>query len=378
MKTFSTIHKLFPFALVILVGVLLIFFLHFFQNLNEAVLSNQLRIYRLNTTYYQGRIAAERGTDSTAADVWDQKLHKNLDQVLDHPFFSQLRRIDGDLDRTLETLEEELLLLMEEARKADKEEIEDNLQKLQHYVRLHTDRQLFTLRMFNNVNALSLLLLMSVLLHLFYRNHQKQKELEKALEEKDFLIKEVHHRVKNNLAMVQSFISLQSDRFENRAVLQNLESQIRAILTIHKKLYQDDDVTQIHLRRYVHEIVTEIFYSLSYEPVEVNIDIDEEVYMSPGKSVLIGLILSEFATNAVKHGFNDSARSFVVQLEEVGSEYELRVANSGNRFPDDVELNTSSSLGLVLVQNLVSQLKGRYHLEREPQTEFVITFPKAP
>jgi two-component sensor histidine kinase len=372
MKMFGSLQKSFPLAVLVIAGVLLIFLLHFFQNMNEAVLSNQWRVFQLHSSFYKSQIYEEN------REVWRGELEARLEQVVQQPFFEQLRRVDSELSTTLGDVEHEIRTLLSKPEAAKPKRIDKKLSVLQDYIQVHIDRQLFTIRMVNNFNAASLLLLMGIMLYLFYRNNEKQEKLEKALEEKDFLIKEVHHRTKNNLAMVKSFLNLQSDKIGNREVVQDLESQISAILTIHRKLYQDDDVTTIHLPRYLHEIVSEIFYSLSKDPITLEVDIDEDVYINPDRAVLLGLIVTELATNAVKHGFSEEEDNiFRMQLREDDGHYHLSVSNSGHPFPEQFDIAQATSLGLVLVGSLVQQLRGSYSLERSPHTTFTISFPRA-
>jgi two-component sensor histidine kinase len=104
---------------------------------------------------------------------------------------------------------------------------------------------------------------------------------------------------------------------------------------------------------------------------------DEDVHIDPDRAVLLGLILSELATNAVKHGFTPQERGFRIGLCRVEEQYRLRIENTGRRFPPGYDITRSESLGLVIVQNLVSQLHGTLSFEREPNTAFEIAFPRS-
>lgn len=355
-------------ALLILVG-----FLHFTHNLTEAVLSNQWRVYQLNTAYYRSRSLSESNSERNQHNSDFAHL---LNKSAQSPFFDKLRGVDTQLESALKTLENEVATLSKNPEQADHDSIQASLSTLQKYIETHIDRQLFSIRMSNNATGFALLLLMGLIVYLYYRNNLSLKQLEKALEDKDFLIKEIHHRVKNNLAMITSFINLQSDKIENETVVQDLKNQIRAISTVHEKLYRDDNVSEIHFPRYVRELVAEIFYSLSHTPISIEIDMDD-IYIDPDRAVPLGLILSELATNAVKHGFDPHLEKnyFRVSLSDKNSHYTLKIANSGHPFPEGLNIKTVSSLGLILIQNLVQQLRGRLTLERNPDTRFTITFP---
>lgn len=355
-------------ALVILVG-----FLHFTHNLTEAVLSNQWRVYQLNTAYYHSRVPSESNSERNQHNSDFAHL---LNETAQSPFFDKLRSVDTQLDSALNTLETEVDTISKSPEQADHDSIQASLATLQKYIETHIDRQLFTIRMSNNATGFALLMLISLIVYLYYRNNLSLKQLEKALEDKDFLIKEIHHRVKNNLAMISSFINLQSDKIENEAVVQDLKNQIRAVSTVHEKLYRDDNVSEIHFPRYIRELVEEIIYSLSHIPISIEIDMDD-VYFDPDRAVPLGLILSELATNAVKHGFDPhlDKNYFRVTLSDNRSHYQMEITNSGHPFPKDLNIMTVSSLGLILIQNLVQQLRGRFTLDRTPNTRFTITFP---
>ena len=367
------IKKLFPLIILLAALVILVGFLHFTHNLTAAVLSNQWRVYRLNSSYYRSQSLAESNSERTQHNSDFAHL---LNKTAQSPFFDKLRKVDSQLDSALNTLMSEVETLSQNPEQADHESIQTSLDTLQQYIETHIERQLFTIRMSNNATGFALLLLISLIVYLYYRNNLNLKQLEKVLEDKDFLIKEIHHRVKNNLAMITSFINLQSDKIDDQTVVQDLKNQIRAVSTVHEKLYRDDSVSAIHFPRYVRELAAEIFYSLSRTAISIEIDMDD-VYIDPDRAVPLGLILSELATNAVKHGFDPQfEKNYLrVALSEQNSHYQLEIENSGHPFPEDLNIKTVSSLGLILIQNLVQQLRGSLTLDRNPHTCFTITFP---
>ena len=367
------LKKVFPLIIMLVVIVILVGFLHFTHNLTEAVLSNQWRVYQLNTTYYRSRSLSESNSER---DNHNSDFSILLNKTSQSPFFNKLRSVDTQLNSALNTLENEVDTLSKSPEQADHDSIQASLTTLQKYIETHIERQLFTIRMSNNATGFALLLLMGLIVYLYYRNNVYLKQLEKALEEKDFLMKEIHHRVKNNLAMISSFINLQSDKIKEVCVVQDLKNQIRAVSTVHEKLYRDVSVSAIHFPRYARELVEEIIYSLSHTAISIEISMDE-VYINPDRAVPLGLILSELATNAAKHGFdlNLEKNYFRVSLSEKSSRYTLVVENSGHPFPEDLNIKTVSSLGLILIQHLVQQLRGSLTLDRNPTTRFIITFP---
>ncbi len=366
------LKKVLPFVILLSVGFVLVSFLHLNHKLTETVLSNQWHIYRLSTMYYRNQ-AIEHS--EPLRGIYAREFKKLIHTTTERPFFKKIRIVDPDINAALSTLEAESESLSRNFSEVNKQSMEKSLSLLQQNVDTHIDKQLSAIQISNNATGLALIILVGLALYLYHRNDLYLRQLQQAVEEKEYLIKEVHHRVKNNLAMIHSFLNLQAYKIENDSVVQDLKNQIRAVSTVHEKLYNDDNVTAIHFPRYVRELVSEIFYSLSRSPVSLHIDMDD-IYIDPDRAVPLGLILSELATNAVKHAFEQyNENSFTVKLSEEKQKYTLTVKNSGRPFPEDVNLNTVSSLGLVLINNLVQQLHGSLSLKKNPHTCFTITFP---
>lgn len=199
----------------------------------------------------------------------------------------------------------------------------------------------------------------------------------RLLAEKELLLKELNHRVKNNLAMVFSLINLK--RLEMDIDLSDLQNQIRAIELIHQNLDQAKGVTEVFCREYFSDLLSSIFSSLSSRSVTVETDI-HEVYIATSVAVPLGLIVNEIATNAIKHGFTDDGEArFLMKLKEdrVNDRCEVVLSNSGKPFPHDLGLDNPQTLGLRLVSALTKQLNATIDLERSPKPVFTIRFPTA-
>jgi PAS domain S-box-containing protein len=197
----------------------------------------------------------------------------------------------------------------------------------------------------------------------------------RLLEEKDFLMKELNHRVKNNLAMVASLINLKDS--ESATDLSDIRHQIEAIGLIHEKLYQSESVAEICLRNYINDLLDTVFSSFTARPVTIEVDIDD-FRVSAKIAMPLGLIINEIATNAIKHGFTceDEARFFVkMDKDRQNGEYEVILSNTGNPFPDEVDLGNPQTLGLRLISALTVQLGGTINLRRAPHPAFTIRFP---
>lgn len=205
---------------------------------------------------------------------------------------------------------------------------------------------------------------------------EAEKDLQISLEEKEFLMQELGHRVKNNLMMVSSLISLKDSALGGRADLTDIKRQVEAILLLHEKLDGMERVNNIDFGKYVEELVENLF-SFSRKPVKLEIDITD-ILLPTKQAVPLGLIVNEIATNAVKHGLTDEEEAnFSVSLREVpaAGEYILTLSNNGKPFPEGIDLENPSTLGLRLVSALVSQLNGTVELTRAPHPVFTIRFP---
>ena len=206
---------------------------------------------------------------------------------------------------------------------------------------------------------------------------ETEQRLKKTIEEKDFLMKEINHRIKNNLAMVSSLINLKDTSLGKSVDLSDLSNQIDAIRIVHEKLFQTEDVTRINVREYAEHLL-ETVLSFSGTPVEIENNVDA-VKIHTRKAVSLGLIINEIATNAVKYGFRDDGNTsrFTASMkkDEASGQFVLKLSNSGEPFPADIDIEQPETLGLQLITVLVDQLQGTLELQREPNPVFTIRFP---
>lgn len=206
-----------------------------------------------------------------------------------------------------------------------------------------------------------------------------ENELKQSLNEKDVLLKEIHHRVKNNLQIVSSLLSLQSRKLKDRKVLSLLiesNNRIRSIATLHEQLYRSNDLSMIdfsaHIRNMANHLVRS--YGKSSDSIKVVID-SEQIYLDINTAIPCGLIVNELVSNAIKHGFaGNKSGVIVIEFKKSGSRYLLRVTNNGIKFPAGIDIDNSSTLGLELVSSLSKQLKGAITMRSEDITEFRLEF----
>jgi two-component sensor histidine kinase len=205
---------------------------------------------------------------------------------------------------------------------------------------------------------------------------EAEQVLQTSLAEKDFLMQELSHRVKNNLAMISALVNLRNSTLGGKVDLSDLKHQIDSIYLIHEKLFQTEDITRIDAKDYIRDLLSTIF-SLSPKTVKIDDKIEVE-FLHSRTAVSVGLIINEIATNAVKHGFTpESEARFTLALTEEKSQhqYVLVLSNSGGPFPKGIDPNNPETLGLRLVSSLVDQLSGNFELQREPHPVFTIRFP---
>lgn len=205
-----------------------------------------------------------------------------------------------------------------------------------------------------------------------------EQELEAAIGAKQQLMRELNHRVKNNLSIVSNLIRLKDASLGQSADLSDIRGHVTTIMKLHEKLYDQDAVRQVEFEPYARSLLSDVF-SLSVHGT-VDLTVESEVGSLPADTAAtLGLILNELATNAMKHGYEDGVpASFAVVLKggSSASENVMTVSQNGRPFPADAMIPASGSSGLGLVQMLVSQLNGNMDVEREPTPTFRVRFPR--
>jgi PAS domain S-box-containing protein len=207
-----------------------------------------------------------------------------------------------------------------------------------------------------------------------------EEQLKTSLQEKEVLLKEIHHRVKNNLQVVHSLLNLQAGSIGDphlRRVLRESQNRIKSMVLIHEELYRSDNVAGIHARNYVRNLIAHIFRSYGAHAKHITSKITiGDVTMSVDTAVPCGLILTELVSNAMKHAF-PSGRGGEVCIdlhEEDGGKFVLVVRDNGVGIPHDLNVQNPSSLGLQLVNTLTHQLEGHIDLQRTEGTRWSVTF----
>ena len=206
------------------------------------------------------------------------------------------------------------------------------------------------------------------------------EDLRKSLGEKELLLKEVHHRVKNNLQVVTSLMNLQAERVSDAAaaaVLGEMSSRVRAIAGIHEFVYSSSDLSNIDFHDYLEHLVQDLLsFRGSDEGIQVLIE-GGHASLSLAQSVPAGLLINELLTNSLKHAFPDGRKGTVRVIfgcEENTCHIEVR--DDGVGFPADFNPAESESMGLQLVYLLAEQLQGKVEADSKEGVRFLITFPR--
>jgi two-component sensor histidine kinase len=209
-----------------------------------------------------------------------------------------------------------------------------------------------------------------------------QLALEAALREKTILLKEVHHRVKNNLALISSLLSMKADTAgspEARLALEESRQRVHSMASIHEHLYGNDRLDRINFAVYAEQLVSRLHAALAAEPDRITIDLDlEPVQLAIERAVPCGLILNELLTNVFKYAFHGrpGGRIAVSFRESPRGTLALTVEDDGVGLPPDhAGRQTGKSLGLRIVEILAAQLDGTLHRESGSGTRMVLRFP---
>jgi two-component sensor histidine kinase len=206
------------------------------------------------------------------------------------------------------------------------------------------------------------------------------EELRASLREKEVLLQEVHHRVKNNLQVISSLISLQLRPIKDpvsREALQACPARVQSISLIHAMLYQSRDYANVPFSQYARELAGNIFHAVGTDPGRISLDLAiDEVMLPVDKAIPCGLILNELITNALKHGFpNDRRGSVRVELGRAGQDQlRLSVEDNGVGMAPGLETGQIGSLGMHLISALAEQLGAEFEMSGDHGTSFRFTF----
>jgi len=203
-----------------------------------------------------------------------------------------------------------------------------------------------------------------------------------SLAEKETLLKEVHHRVKNNMQVISSLLRLQEGRVKDKdaaALLKDSQNRIQSMALVYNKLYQSENLASVNMTDYIKELSAGLVKSYAVSPARVAVNVAQSnVFLNVDSAIPCGMIINELVTNSLKYAFPDNRKGRItISLTEEEQGLQLTVGDDGVGIPADVSLANNSTLGIKLVSNLVrDQLGGTIELDRGHGTAYRINFPR--
>lgn len=208
-----------------------------------------------------------------------------------------------------------------------------------------------------------------------------EKSLKESLAEKEVLLKEVHHRVKNNMQVISSILNLQSAYVKDPGTLQILkesQNRIKSMAFIHESLYTNKDFSRINFSEYITNLVQNLFrtYDVFDDTIKLELNIDK-IYLNLDLAIPCGLIMNELISNSLKYAFDIHRGGIIKIMLTLENEFvKLEVGDNGVGIPESIDIENTQTLGLQLISSLVEQLEGDIKLDRTNGTKFIIKFRK--
>lgn len=209
-----------------------------------------------------------------------------------------------------------------------------------------------------------------------------EKAIKESLEEKEVLLREIHHRVKNNMQIINSLLSLQSQHVEGEEtmdVLKESQGRVRSMAMIHEKLYQSPNLTKIDFKDYIEKLASNLIYTYQVETRNIEQVFEvKDVEMNIDTAIPCGLIINELVTNSLKYAFPQSESNgngiIKIELNQLEDQFKLVISDNGVGLPAHIQPENTETLGLQLVNSLVDQLEGTLEIDRIKGTKFTIIF----
>ncbi|MBZ0264348.1 PAS domain S-box protein, partial [bacterium] len=211
--------------------------------------------------------------------------------------------------------------------------------------------------------------------------HNAETQIRESLEEKEVLLREIHHRVKNNFQVISSLLDIQSYAVTDKEaakVLLESRNRIRTIALVHEKLYQMDDLSKINYSDYLNSLVFALLYAHHIDPESIRLEMDfDPIYLPIGTAIPCSLLVNELVSNSLRHAFAGTKDGYlkISFLRLNRKNVKITIADNGPGLPADIDLNNAQTLGLKLVNMFVDQLDGALQFKHEGGTMFEIVIP---
>lgn len=285
-----------------------------------------------------------------------------------------LYKLDSLKSISFKKLKEEQFTKIEtkyQTQKKEKENLQLTIDKATQQLKLEKETKVKQYYAFGLITSLLILGIFGF----YYKKNAKQKSIIETLQ------KELHHRVKNNLAIIDSLIEDIKDEFSNKNFtlkLTDLQNRIDSINEVHQQLYQNRDITHLNLKRYVDKLANNVINSFAKSNIQINNNIANSLVLDVEKSFSIGLIINEFFTNSFKYAFLNTEEGVVnVNISEINHNYILSLSDNGKGLPKDLDISKLNSFGIDIMQLLSKQLKGTFQIDGTNGVNLQIIFPKA-
>ncbi|MCP4149656.1 MAG: response regulator [bacterium] len=210
-----------------------------------------------------------------------------------------------------------------------------------------------------------------------------EDKLKTALLEKEIMLKEIHHRVKNNMQIISSLLNLQASQTTdatNRQLFMECNSRIRSMSIVHEKLYQSQNLAEINFKEFIDEMIVELsrMYYATTEKISMSVNC-EDIHLDINRAIPCALLLNELVSNAMKYAFPDKRPGEIqILFRKIEKKFVMEVADNGIGMLSDLDLNNTSTLGMQLVNALSTQLEANIQLDNSNGVHFTIAFKMEP
>lgn len=352
------------------------------------VISNIARFYQVNEKYEDCIKYCDLGLELTKDTDWylDIKEFYHLKSACLHflgrfkeAYLISLDRLHAAVEynnemankqlKELETKYEvekknELIKIQELKAKQAKKEATERLTQIQYTI----------------IITILLALFLIVSLYAYFKIRKSNKKLNQSIEEKEILLQEVHHRVKNNLTVLNSLLYIQADESndkETKRILNECQGRIQSMALVHQNLYDVDDASEVNLNLFLKELIYESLEIFGFQNLKISKTIEtNSIHFDMSFTVFLGLILNELITNSFKYAFSEDVENKMnIELFKERNTFVLTYSDSGHGLPNDFDFKKSSGFGFKLIQIMLNQIRGTVNYSKK-ENSFVIKFQK--
>ena len=209
---------------------------------------------------------------------------------------------------------------------------------------------------------------------------EHERQLEESIKEKEVLLKEVHHRVKNNMQVISSILNLQSSYIDDEtalSILRESQDRIKSMSFVHESLYQSNTLSEVNFSEYIRNIAGNLFHSYGRPEGGISMQYElEEVFLNLDTSIPCGLIINEVVSNCLKYAFAGKEKGVIrIEFSKLSDgKLKLIIGDDGIGLPSNFDIENAETLGLQLVTTLVTQVSGELDIKTNKGTQFSIVF----